>query len=39
MSGVTKTMPANMEEFGFSAKVGLDEGLRLLVRERSLTVR
>jgi UDP-glucose 4-epimerase len=27
------------QEFGFSAKVGLDEGLRRLIRERSLTVR
>jgi UDP-glucose 4-epimerase len=27
------------EEFGFSAKVGLDEGLQRLIRERSLTVR
>jgi UDP-glucose 4-epimerase len=27
------------EEFGFSAKVGLDEGLRRLIRERSLTVK
>jgi UDP-glucose 4-epimerase len=27
------------QEFGFSAKVGLDEGLRRLIRERSLTVK
>jgi UDP-glucose 4-epimerase len=27
------------QEFGFSAKVGLDEGLRGLIRERSISVR
>jgi nucleoside-diphosphate-sugar epimerase len=27
------------EEFGFSAKVGLDEGLRSLIRARSFSVK